>query len=407
MNDIKQTCNICVLHSKIPGIDIDDEGVCSICAKFKKFAPHEPKMRKYLLQEMENLFAKAKSKDRPYHTIVLFSGGKDSTILLKMAKEKYGLRPLAFSVMHPLVNEAAKKNIEDVAKKLNVDLVKAYPNEEIYKKSIRLALLKGSQYGLSEFFGCEVCSFFHFWIPIRYAMNMDIPVILEGSDLSQTGEITYYQPERIKSEAKKEKKPFGHVHDLVRDAMGEEYKGSIYDYDKAEIIEKNYPTIISPFSFVDYDYRDNFREIESIGLKSKDFRTIYTNCSATPFFSYFALKKFDCVSYIKHYATEVRRGYPNLMQYSTVDYEDSGAGVLNKEAVEKLMEEYRNVVLYIVDNKLNNENITDSEKEKMKRIAPTYMGIFGEEVCDIFLSDALMIPYYADYFGVNLDDWMT
>jgi hypothetical protein len=92
------------------------------------------------------------------------------------------------------------------------------------------------------------------------------------------------------------------------------------------------------------------------------------------------------------------------MQYSAADSEGSGAGVLNKETVEKLMKEYRNVVLYIVDNKLNNDNITDPEKEKMKRMAPTYMGIFGEEVCDIFLRDALEIPYYADYFGIDLDN---
>ena len=68
------------------------------------------------------------------------------------------------------------------------------------------------------------------------------------------------------------------------------------------------------------------------------------------------------------------------------------------------MLEYRDIVLYIVDNKLNNDNITEPEKEKMKRMAPTYMGIFGEEVCDIFLKDALEIPYYADYFGVDLEN---
>lgn len=401
MNENKQTCSICVLHSKVPGININDEGICSLCANFKKFEQHEPKMRKYLLDEMENLFKKAKSKDRLYHVLVLFSGGKDSTILLKMAKEKYGLRPLAISVMHPLVNERAKQNMEQVAQKMNVDLIKVYPNEELYKRCVRMGLLKGQEYGLTEFFGCEICSFFHFWLPIRYAMRMDIPVILEGSDLSQTGEITYFQPERIKSNAKKGEKPFRHVHDLIRDAMGDEYRGSIYDYDESEIIEGNYPTIISPFSFMDYDYRENFKEIEGLGLKSKDFRTIYTNCSATPFFSYFSLHRFDCVSYIKHYATEVRRGYPNLMQHSIKDIDT--AEVLNKEVVEKLMEEYKNVVLYIGEKKLTRETAGDDQLEKMRAMAPTYLNIFGEDVCDVFLHDVLQIPYLANYFGVDLD----
>ena len=405
MNETKKNCANCVLHSHVPGITINDEGICSVCEGFNKFKQHEPKVRKYLLEEMENLFKKAKSKDRPYHAMVLFSGGKDSTVLLKMAKEKYGLRILACSVIHPLVNEKAKKNMEDVPNKLNIDLVKLYPNETVYRKCIQNGIINGHKYGLGEFFGCEVCSFFHSWLSIRYAMKMDIPVILEGSDLSQTGEISYGQGERVREDAKKGKKPYGKVHDLVIDALGEEYKGSIYDYDEAEVLGGKYPTIISPFSFMDYDYRENFKKIESMGLQSKDFHAIYTNCSATPFFSYFTLKKFDCVSYIKHYANEVRRGYPNLMQRSTVASEGTVAsGVLNKETIEKLMEEYRDVVFYIVGNKLDNDNITDPEKEKMKRMAPTYMAIFGEEVCDIFLGDALEIPYYADYFGVDLEN---
>jgi len=402
MQDNNITCNICVLHSRVPGVTIDEDGVCSVCANYRKFEPHEPRMRKYLLEEMENLFAAAKKKDRPFHAIVLFSGGKDSTILLKMAREKYGLRTLAFSIMHPLVNDLARKNMEDVAKKLNVELIKVFPDEEVYKKCVRQAILKGPDYDLGEFFGCNICSFFHFWLPIRFAMKMDIPIILEGSDLSQTGEITYYQPDRIKEEARKGNKPFGRIHDLIIDALGEGYKGSIYDYSEAEILEGRYPTIVSPFSFLDYDYRENFKEIEQMGLKTKDFRTIYTNCPATPFFSYFSLRRFNCLSYIKHYANEVRRGYPNLMQHSLKD--ENTADPLNREKVEKLMEEYKNVVLYVGKHHLSEETISPAEREKLRRMAPTYLHLFGEDVCEVFLHDVLDIPRLADYFGVKLDE---
>lgn len=401
MKQNHQVCTNCVLHTGIPGITVNEKGLCSLCQQYEKFKQHEPRLRKYLNEEMENLFEKAKSKKRPYHALVLFSGGKDSTVLLKMAKEKYGLRTLACAVMHPLVNNTARKNMEDVTQQLNIDLVKLYPDETVYRKAVKKGIEDGPKYGLGEFFGCEVCSFFHFWMPIRYAMSMDIPVVLEGSDLSQTGEFTYWQAERVIADVKKGKKPFGGVHDLVIDAAGEEYIGSIYDYDEEEVTAGRYPTVISPFTFMEYDYRENFRQIEGMGLKQKDFRTIYTNCSATPFFSYFTLNKFDCVSYIKHYATEVRRGYPNLMQHSVKDADT--ADVLNKEIVSKMMTEYETVVQYIGTHKLGHDNVTEADKEKLRKMAPTYLDIFGQNVCDVFLHDVLKIPYYAGYFDVDLD----
>ncbi len=403
MTEEKKRCTLCVLHSKVPGVAFTDEGLCSVCVNFKKFKPHEPQVKKYLLEEMENLFKTVKKANKLYDVLVLFSGGKDSTILLKIAREKYGLRTLAFSVIHPLVNSTASRNMEDVTKKLGVDLIKAYVDEEVYKKVIRHGILKGPEYGLGEFFGCDVCSFFHHWLPVRYAMKLDISIILEGSDLSQTGEISFLQSARVKAEAKQGKKPYGRVHELVMDALGPDYKGSIYDYNPAEITEGNYPTIISPFSFLDYDYRDNFKEIAALGLSEKAFRSIYTNCAATPFFSYFSLKRFDCVSYIRHYATEVRRGYPNLMQRSL---DDSTTGeVLNRDVVDSLMDEFKNVVLYIAKNKLTETSITGTEKEKLMRMTPMYLKIFGEGVCDVFLHDVLQIPFYADYFGVDLDQF--
>ncbi len=401
MKQDKKTCINCVLHADIPGITIGDDGLCSLCAHHKKFQQHEPRIKKYLLDEMENLFKSLKKQKRFYDVMVLFSGGKDSTILLKMAREKYGLNPLAVSVIHPLVNELASKNMETVAKKLNVDLIKIFPDENVFKKVIKHGILEGPKYGLGEFFGCDVCSFFHHWLPIQYAMKLDIPIILEGSDNSQLGEATFWQSEKVKQDAKQGKKPYNKVHDLVINALGEEYKGSIYDYNEGKIIQGPYPTVISPFSFIDYDYRKNFKEIEALGLQSKAFRSIYTNCSATPFFSYFSVKRFDCVSYIRHYATEIRKGYPNLMQRSLKDPDTTG--VLDKELIEQLMSEYRNVVLYVAENKLKEETITDAEKKKLIGMAPMYITTFGEDVCDVFLHDLLQINYFADYFGVDLE----
>jgi hypothetical protein len=399
---MKQTCRRCVLHTEMPGITLDTEGICPVCRKYDSLKDHEPRLKQYLTEELEHLFESLKKKRLAYDVIVLFSGGKDSTILLKMVKEKYNLRPLAFAVMHPLVNEVASQNMDRVAEALNIDLIKYSVDREVYRKVMGHGIRHAPEYGLGEFFGCDICSFFHSWIPVKYAIKLGIPVILEGSDSSQTGEISYGQGGKVQSDVSKGIKPFGRVHDLVIDALGDSYRGSIYDFDGEEIEKGGYPSIISPFTFLPYDFRENFRELDDIGLESKKFRSIYTNCSATPFFSYFSIKRYDCVSYIKHYATEVRNGYPNLMQLS-IEGEERSTG-LNKELVELMMEEYKNVVLYVVENRLTPETVDEAGKEAMRRLAPNYIRVFGQDVCDVLLDDVLRIPHHAEYFGVDLEN---
>ena len=399
---MKQTCKRCVLHTAIPGITLDQEGICPVCRKYDSLKDHEPRLKQYLTEEMEQLFASVKKKNLPYDAIVLFSGGKDSTLLLKMAKEKYKLRPLAFAVMHPLVNDVASQNMDRVAAALNIDLIKYSVDQEVYRKVMGYGIRHAPEYGLGEFFGCDICSFFHSWIPVKYAIKLGIPVILEGSDSSQTGEISYGQGGKVQSDVSKGLKPFGRLHDLVIDALGQSYRGSIYDFDADEIVKGFYPSVISPFTFLPYDFRKNFHELDKIGLEAKKFRSIYTNCSATPFFSYFSIKRYDCVSYIKHYATEVRNGYPNLMQLS-IDGEEQSTG-LNKDLVERMMEEYKNVVLHVVENRLRRETVDETGKEAMRRLAPNYIRVFGQDVCDVLLDDVLRIAQHADYFGVDLEN---
>ena len=57
-------------------------------------------------------------------------------------------------------------------------------------------------------------------------------------------------------------------------------------------------------------------------------------------------------------------------------------------------------------SKLSEETITPAEEEKLKSMAPTYIDTFGQDVCDVFLHDVLQIPYFLDYFGIDLDSVM-
>lgn len=396
----KIVCSKCVLHSKIPGVTIDENGVCSVCASHNDNPRINKTMSKYFSNKLNNLISEVKKKNWTYDALVLFSGGKDSTYLLKLVKEQFGLRPLAFSVVHPLVNSTASKNMEDVAKRLGVELFKFHPSEEVYKKIIKYALMEGHKYGMDECIGCNTCSFIFKNAALMTAIKMNIPIVFDGSDVDQSETPVFIDAQKMKSDAEKGVKPYGKLHDIALDALGKDYKGSIYDFDYESLKNYNFPSFVSPLTFVDYDFKNNFKEFEELGLESGNFKTVFTNCDAVPFFSYFSLKRYDCLTYIRHYANEIRKGYPYFLQSKLKCDENDGA--LSKETIENLLEEYKNAVLYIVEKNLDKDNISQNEKDTIMGMAPFHQRIYGQEVCEIFLKQALMVNSYGRFFDIDL-----
>lgn len=391
---IKQCCS-CILNESIPDVEIYSNGLCNYCNEYETNEFLIKRMNKVLLNKMEKLFNNAEKS--MYDAIIMFSGGKDSTMLLKVAKEKYHLKPLAISVIHPLVNDIAKKNMDDVARKLKVDLIKVQIQEDIYIKVVRQAIVHGKEYGLSEFVGCDICNFLFMWVAIKLAMRLNIPTILEGSDKSQNGSY-FIEGKKVGQKIADGIKPYGVFHNILEDALGDEYEGSIFDCDIEEIRKYHYPNIISPFMFTNYSYENNFNQISEMGLDSKQFRSILTNCDAVPFFSYIAMKRYGCVSYIKHFANEIRNKYPNLSQLG-IGNENA---VLEKEFMQTVINEYENIIQYVVQNCINTENVKNEQINKLLNMGSKFTEYYGKDVSRHMIMQILKIHYYAEYFDIDL-----
>lgn len=110
-------CRRCILPETTPNIEFDKDGICNYCKTYKKF---EYQGERKLL---EILSAHRDSKKR-YECIVNISGGRDSAYaLLKIAKD-YQMKVLAVNYENPFTDIQAKRNIENMVKALNVDIVK-------------------------------------------------------------------------------------------------------------------------------------------------------------------------------------------------------------------------------------------------------------------------------------------
>ncbi|MDP3776383.1 N-acetyl sugar amidotransferase [Methylotenera sp.] len=117
-------CTRCVMDESANDIHFDALGQCNYCTdmlnKLENFQPSDPEALKV---KFESLLSKVKKsgKGKRYDCIVGVSGGADSAYVLYLAKQ-HGLRPLAVHMDNGWNSELAVNNIENLVRKLGVDL---------------------------------------------------------------------------------------------------------------------------------------------------------------------------------------------------------------------------------------------------------------------------------------------
>lgn len=116
-------CTRGLWDSTVPGISFDEAGVSNYARMFDELCKMYPRGEQGK-NDWNQIISKIKNdgKDNLYDCIIGVSGGTDSSYLLHMAKEEYGLRPLAVNLDNGWSSEIAVKNIKKVTKALNIDL---------------------------------------------------------------------------------------------------------------------------------------------------------------------------------------------------------------------------------------------------------------------------------------------
>jgi len=118
-----QICSRCIMDTSDPEISFDEQGICNHCQASQNLFQLRPQTKKEREQQLNRIVSEIKTygEKREYDCLVGLSGGVDSSYVAYMAK-KLGLRPLAMHFDGGWNSELAVKNIEDLVKKLNIDL---------------------------------------------------------------------------------------------------------------------------------------------------------------------------------------------------------------------------------------------------------------------------------------------
>ncbi len=133
------------MDSSDPEISFDKEGVCNHCNNFKlNILPNWP-LHSNGRSELDKIVSqiKRKMKNKPYDVAIGLSGGLDSSYVAYITKRKLDLRPLAIHVDGGWNSELAIRNIENICKKLDIDLITHVIDWEDMKELQRSFLLSG------------------------------------------------------------------------------------------------------------------------------------------------------------------------------------------------------------------------------------------------------------------------
>jgi N-acetyl sugar amidotransferase len=131
---VNKTCTRCIYDSSIPLISFNEKGVCNYCQQYDQMQVEYPtgeEGKKILQAQVDQM--KKDGKGKPYDVVIGVSGGCDSSYMLHLAKNVYGLRVLAAHFDNTYNSRIAVENIDIVLEKLNIDLYTHVVDNEEYQ----------------------------------------------------------------------------------------------------------------------------------------------------------------------------------------------------------------------------------------------------------------------------------
>lgn len=325
-------CRNCVLPETFPGIKFNKDGVCQYCVNFAGRNNLEEKKQKYR-RKFEKLIKTYKGKG-PYDALVSYSGGKDSTYVLYLLKERYNLNILGVTFDNGFLPEQTHKNIRNIAESLGIDHVFFKPRFDVLKK-IFIESSKKNIFSPKTITRastiCTACIAIIKFSSLRMAIEKNIPFVVFGWSPGQipiTSSIMKNNPQLLKP---MQKALFDPLYDLV----GKEIEPYFLD-ERLFTDSSFFPYNVDPLGFLDYNEKELFKRVNQLGWKQPEELDAHsTNCLLNSFANIVHKKKYHFHPYVFELAKLVREDY-----------------LERSEAIEKLNQDENPETVHKVEEKL-------------------------------------------------------
>ncbi len=127
-----------------PQISFNSRGECNHCTDYLSILNNQNNQKSSSRTELDQLLSEIKKdSESKYNCLIGVSGGVDSSYLAYLAKEEFGLRPLALHLDNGWNSKLAVKNISKIIRKLGIDLHTHVINWNEFRE-LQLAYLRAS-----------------------------------------------------------------------------------------------------------------------------------------------------------------------------------------------------------------------------------------------------------------------
>lgn len=167
------------MDTSVSDISFDKNGVCNFCENYINVTTKDLFYDSSGQDKLEALVSKIKKegKNKDYDCLIAISGGVDSTYVAYLAKVKYGLRPLAIHLDNGWNSELAVANVEQIVKRLDIDLFTHVLDWEEFR-DLQISFLKSSISNI------EIPTDHAIWaVLIRTAAKKKTPYIIAGNNI--------------------------------------------------------------------------------------------------------------------------------------------------------------------------------------------------------------------------------
>lgn len=168
-------CERCGLATNVPGVTLDDHGVCGTCHDYDRVAPQAESWFRSLDDLRQKQSEARSNRTGNYDCLHLLSGGKDSTYALYRLVE-LGFRPYALTLDNGFISEGAKENVRRSVADLGIDheFVTSDAMNEIFRDSLE----RHSNV-------CHGCYKTIYTLATTRAVELGIPMIITGLSRGQ------------------------------------------------------------------------------------------------------------------------------------------------------------------------------------------------------------------------------